>query len=249
MPMVPVLEQDRKKALIGFQKGASIRFRSIELLNLSFIHRSATNENVHKLDNERLEFLGDAIVGAVAASLLYKMMEERPEGELARVKSVVVSETSLASIALELKIDTLLVLGKGEESSGGRKKKALLADAMEALIGAYYLDSGYSAVFNFVSRHISRQIELVLENKHKKDYKTLLQEYCQQQFRVYPLYTLIKKTGPDHDRLFWMEVSVQGTTYGPGFGKNKKEAEQAAACFAWDELNLVNASPDSTPAQ
>jgi len=245
--MTPVVEQYRKKALIGFQKTASIRFRSIELLNLSFIHRSATNENGLKLDNERLEFLGDAILGAIAAILLFRMMEERPEGELARVKSVVVSEASLASIALDLKIDTLLILGKGEESSGGRQKKTLLADAMEALIGAYYLDSGFSAVFDFVSRHLSKQIELVLENKHKKDYKTLLQEYCQQQFRVYPVYTLVKKTGPDHDRLFWIEVSVQGKSYGPSFGKNKKEAEQAAACLAWDELSLVNASPDSVP--
>ena len=249
MPMVPVIEQGRRQALVTFQKGSSIRFRSIELLNLSFIHRSATNENGLKLDNERLEFLGDAILGAVAATLLFRMMEERPEGELARVKSVVVSETSLATIALDLKIDTLLILGKGEESSGGRKKKTLLADAMEALIGAYYLDSGYSAVFDFVSRHLARQIELVLENKHKKDYKTLLQEYCQQHFRVYPIYSLVKKTGPDHDRLFWIEVCVQGTTFGPGFGKNKKEAEQEAACLAWDILNPANSSPDSAPIQ
>jgi ribonuclease-3 len=177
------------------------------------------------------------------------MMVEKPEGELARVKSVVVSETSLASIAIDLKIDTLLILGKGEESSGGRKKKTLLADAMEALIGAYYLDSGYAAVFDFVSRHLCKQIELVLENKHKKDYKTLLQEFCQQQFRVYPVYSLVKKTGPDHDRLFWIEVNVQGTMYGPGFGKNKKEAEQEAARLAWDTLNPAIDSPVSVPFQ
>jgi len=237
MPLAPIVEADRKRALICFQKSSSIRFRSIELLNLSFIHRSATNENGLKLDNERLEFLGDAILGAIAATLLFRIMEERPEGELARVKSVVVSEASLATIALDLRIDTLLVLGKGEESSGGRSKKTLLADAMEALIGAYYLDSGYSAVFDFVSRHLSRQIELVLENKHKKDYKTLLQEYCQQQYRIYPVYSLMKKTGPDHDRLFWIQVDVQGIKYGPGFGKNKKEAEQEAARLAWESLS------------
>ncbi|MDR1901386.1 MAG: ribonuclease III, partial [Treponema sp.] len=143
---------ERKKALAAFQKAAQIRFKSAELLNLSFIHRSVTNESGQKRDNERLEFLGDAILGAVTASLLYEELEDRAEGELAKIKSVVVSEDILSGISRELQIDTLLVLGRGEELSGGRTKKTILADALEALIGAYYLDSGYKAVFNFVGR-------------------------------------------------------------------------------------------------
>lgn len=227
----------RKQALLDFQKAASIRFRSLELLNLSFIHRSASNEFPQKINNERLEFLGDAILGACTATLLYEQLSEQPEGELAKIKSVVVSEDTLAGIARELQIDGLLILGKGEEMSGGRTKKAILADALEALIGAYYLDSGYKTVFDFISPYILEEIERVVANQHHRDYKTLLQETSQHLFRTYPTYTLLKRTGPDHERMFWVEVSVHGNTYGPGIGKNKKEAEQAAARLAYEAIS------------
>jgi len=226
----------RKQVLLDFQKTAAIRFRSLDLLNLSFVHRSASNEFPQKVNNERLEFLGDAILGACTATLLYEKLTEQPEGELAKIKSVVVSEDTLAGIARELQIDTLLILGKGEELSGGRTKKAILADALEALIGAYYLDSGYKAVFEFISKYIEVEIERVVTNQHHRDYKTLLQEKSQHLFRTYPIYTLLKRTGPDHERMFWVEVNVNGVTYGPGIGKNKKEAEQAAARIAYTAI-------------
>jgi ribonuclease-3 len=235
---LPELSPGRKKELAAFQKTANIRFKSLKLLNLSFMHRSVANESQIKLNNERLEFLGDAILGAVTATLLYERFPDKPEGELAKIKSVVVSEDILSGLALELQIDNVLLLGKGEELSGGRRKKALLADAMEALIGALYLDSGYKAAFSFVSRCISREIDGVMQHKRPEDYKTLLQELCQHQFRSYPQYKVIKQTGPEHDRLFWMEVSVNGKTYGPGTGKNKKSAEQEAAKAAYVQLNL-----------
>lgn len=176
------------------------------------------------------------MLGAVAATMLYERMADRPEGELARVKSVVVSEAGLSSLALSLGIDELLILGKGEASSGGRSKKAILADAMEALIGAVYLDSGFSAAFDFVSRLLDGEISAVLENRHAKDYKTLLQEYCQRSFHSYPEYELTKCSGPDHNRLFWIAVTVKGVRYGPASGKNKKDAEQAAARIAFESL-------------
>ncbi len=235
----PELDLGRKKELVAFQKTANIRFKSLKLLNLSFVHRSVANESQLKLNNERLEFLGDSVLGAVTAALLYERFPDKTEGELAKIKSVVVSEDSLSGIALELQIDHLLLLGKGEELSGGRRKKALLADAMEALIGALYLDSGYRASFAFVSRYISGEIDGVVEHKRPEDYKTLLQELCQHKFHSYPHYTLVKQTGPEHDRLFWMEVSVNGMTYGPGTGKNKKSAEQEAAKAAYEQLNLL----------
>jgi ribonuclease-3 len=213
-----------------------IRFKSLALLNLSFIHRSVSNESGIKLNNERLEFLGDAVLGAVTASLLYEELEGRAEGELAKIKSVVVSEDILSGIARELQIDGLLVLGRGEEHSGGRTKKAILADALEALIGAYYLDSGYKAAYGFVRRCISPEIGRVLDNRYQRDYKSLLQELSQRLFKCYPVYRLLKRTGPDHERLFWMEVTVNGRDFGPGMGKNKKSAEQEAARMAYEAL-------------
>ncbi|MDR0761197.1 MAG: ribonuclease III [Treponema sp.] len=234
----PVQQPDsgRKKVLNAFQKAAGIRFRNLVLLNCSFMHRSVSNESGHRENNERLEFLGDAVLGAVTAALLYKELTGKPEGELAKIKSVVVSENILAGVARELQIDGLLLLGKGEELSGGRQKSAILADAMEALIGALYLDSGYKAVFAFVSRWMGPEIDRVLDNRHHQDYKSLLQEFTQRMYRNYPVYHLIKRSGPDHNRLFWIEVRINDKTFGPGMGKNKKSAEQEAARMAYEHL-------------
>ena len=228
---------ERKKVLAAFSKTAGIRFKSLGLLNLSFMHRSITNESTQKINNERLEFLGDAVLGAVCATLLYQNFSDRTEGDLAKIKSVVVSEDVLSAIALDLKINELLILGRGEELSGGRTKKAILADALEALIGAFYLDSGFKAAFEFVSNLINTEIDRVLENRHHLDYKSLLQEYCQKFYRCYPLYRVVKRSGPEHSRVFWMEVSINGESFGPTMGKNKKSAEQEAAKLAYQALN------------
>ena len=175
-------------------------------------------------------------MGVVTANLLYTKLENRPEGDLARIKSVVVSEDVLSAVALELRIDTLLILGRGEELSGGRSKKAILADALEALIGAIYLDSGYESAMDFVSRFASIEIDRVLENRHHLDYKSLLQEFCQRNYKNYPSYRLIRRSGPEHSRIFHVEVSVNGQVYGPAVGKNKKSAERDAAKLAWEAL-------------
>jgi ribonuclease-3 len=223
--------------LTAFQKRADIRFRSLGLLNLSFTHRSCGNEDpIRSQNNERLEFLGDAVLGLVAASCLYESLGERAEGELARIKSYVVSEEVLSELAKELKLDECLLLGKGEEQSGGRGKKAILADATEALFGAYYLDSGFDAAFRFVRGLIEPEIAKVLQNRHHKDYKTMLQEYAQKYHRSYPAYRLVKKSGPDHDKTFWVSCEVAGAEYGPLSGKNKKEAEQSAAQAAYEAI-------------
>ncbi|MDR0876678.1 MAG: ribonuclease III [Treponema sp.] len=220
--------------MAAFQKTAHVRFRSLELLNLSFMHRSLSNETDCKINNERLEFLGDAILGAATATLLYENFRSKNEGELAKIKSVVVSEDILAGIARVLQIDTMLLLGHGEELSGGRTKKALLADAMEALIGALYLDSGYKDALVFVKRFIGPEIDRVVEENYHQDYKSLLQELSQRLFRSYPVYRLTKRSGPEHERFFWIEVTVNGKVYGPGMGRNKKSAEQEAAKLAYD---------------
>ena len=238
-PMLNVITPDRKKQLAAFAKEAGIRFRSNTLLNLSFIHRSALNETGFPQSNERLEFLGDAVLGAVCASLLYEKFPENSEGRLAKIKSVIVSEEVLSAVALELKIDSMLLLGKGEDLTGGRKKKAILTDAMEALIGALYLDSGYEAAFTFVSRLFTPEIIRITEKNYHRDYKSLLQEICMRRYHEYPQYRLVKYTGPEHERMYWIDVKVGGNIYGPGTGKNKKNAEQEAAKIAWHELEAT----------
>ena len=232
-------ESERRKQLAAFQKAAGFRFKSIALLNLSFVHRSVSNETGSRLNNERLEFLGDSILGAVCATLLYQRYPEKTEGELAKVKSVTVSEEVLSSVAKVLQIDAMLLLGKGEELSGGRSKKTILADTLEAIIGALYLDSGYRAVFSFITRYFTPEIDRITEKDYCRDYKSLLQELCQRNFRSYPHYRMVKRSGPDHEHTFWMEVTVGGTAYGPGTGRNKKAAEQEAARLAFLALNAA----------
>ncbi|MDR3333699.1 MAG: ribonuclease III [Treponema sp.] len=226
--------------MMAFQKTVMIRFKSLELLNLALMHRSVSNEIGHKFNNERLEFLGDAILGAITATLLYERLAEKSEGELAKIKSVVVSEDILSGVARELQLDTLLLMGRGEDMSGGRTKKAILADALEALIGALYLDSGYKPVYAFVSRFMGSEINRVLNNRHHQDYKSLLQEFSQRLTRTYPIYRLLKRSGPEHERLFWIEVTVNGSAFGPGTGRNKKSAEQEAAKIAYEYLAAMH---------
>lgn len=231
------LSSDRIKNLNSFCKNLSIRFNDLEILDLALHHRSFSNEDAkHRhLNNERLEFLGDSVLGMVTASFLYSNLEN-PEGDLARIKSVVVSEEILAPIAVKIGIDKMLVLGKGEEMSGGRQKKAILADAVEAVIGAYFLDNGFESVQKLVLSFIVPEIQKVLENKGHKDYKSLLQELYQKKYKECPVYELIKKTGPEHDKTFWVTVHLKNISYGPEQGKSKKEAEQNAAKAAYTEL-------------
>lgn len=235
------LSSSRKKDLISFQKNLNIKFSNINLLDLAFHHRSYANEHGNHLDNnERLEFLGDSVLGIAVADYLYKTMKDHPEGDLAKIKSVVVSEMTLSEIAVNIGIQEMILLGKGEENSGGRTKKALLADATEALFGAYYLDSGFKVAEKLILRLLVPEIEKVWENRHHKDFKTMLQEYFQKKSKECPVYKLDKITGPDHDRVFWVSVSLKDKVYGPAQGKSKKEAEQAAAKCAWDSINKEN---------
>jgi ribonuclease-3 len=233
----PVPGAERKRELQLFQKHAQIRFRSLALLNLAFSHRSFANEQAGEVDNnEKLEFFGDSVLGLVVSEYLVTALPDKSEGDMAKIKSHVVSEESLAEIGRNLRVDNFILIGKGEEYSGGRSKKALIADAVEAIIGAYYLDSGFKAVREFIRSLLIPQINEVLEDRHKKDYKTLLQEYVQKRFKSYPRYRIANRKGPDHNRTFWIEVTIGKKSYGPGTGKNKKEAEQKAAGIAYKAL-------------
>jgi ribonuclease III len=238
------LTPERKKELQLFEKQARIRFRRLEFLNQAFTHRSYAHEaGENGENNERLEFLGDSVLGLVVAEYVYATLPDQPEGELARIKSFVVSEASLSEIARGLRVDNFILIGKGEEYSGGRSKKTILADCLEAIIGAYYLDSGFVAAEHFVHDMLIPEINKVLENRHAKDYKTLLQEHVQKRLKTYPHYRVVQKTGPDHDKTFWIEVHVGDRSFGAGKGKNKKEAEQEAARLAWETMTGGDKGP------
>lgn len=231
----PLYNPKRKDDLINFCKKLDIKFTDYELLDQAFHHRSLTNEKKNIQNNERLEFLGDSVLGIVTAAYLYNSLDN-PEGDLAKIKSHVVSEKALAPVALEYGIDKLLVLGKGEEMTGGRTKPAILADCMEAIIGAYYLDAGYKAAEKYVLSFIIPAVKNVLVNG-MKDYKSLLQEIYQKEYKLCPVYNLVGKSGPDHDQIFEVSVVLGNKTVGPCKGKSKKEAEQNAAKEALSLLN------------
>ncbi len=235
---LPQISIERRKELHFFERQINLRFKSKELLNLAFCHRSYSNEfGKNYANNERLEFLGDSVLGIVVSEYLYCHLPDKREGDLAKIKSFVVSEFVLEKIARRNRLDNFLLIGKGEEYSGGRNKKAILADTMEAIIGSYYLDSGFKKAKQLILRLVVPEIDTVLANKHEKDYKTLLQEFVQKKFKTYPKYKTIKKLGPDHNRTFWIEVFINNETCGQGKGKNKKEAEQNAAKIAYKKLS------------
>ena len=226
----------RKKDLMAFCKRVDIKFQNLVLLEQAFHHRSSVNEGKAAKNNERLEFLGDSVLGMVTAAYLYKKLEN-PEGDLAKIKSAVVSEKALAPVALNFGINKLLIMGHGEEKSGGRQKPAILADCMEAIIGAYYLDSGYKSAEKFVLSFIIPAINEVLEDG-LKDFKTLLQEKFQKISKKCPVYEVIEKTGPDRDQTFVINVHLGDKIFGPAKGKNKREAEMLAAKMALDNFDF-----------
>ncbi len=213
------------------QKRLSYNFSNIYLLKEAITHKSYVNENpnFNIKDNERLEFLGDAVLDLAISSYLVENFPLYQEGELSKFKSMMVSETSLSKIASELDIGEYLLLGRGEEHTGGRKKDSLLANALEAIIAAIYLDGGLPAADGFVRMVFVAQIQTVTREGISLDYKTDLQEYCQGYDLDLPTYRVSKETGPDHKKTFEVELLIKGEVLGLGIGKNKKEAEQRAA--------------------
>jgi ribonuclease III len=231
----PSIDVVRKRELIDFQQIASLNFKDENILNLAFCHRSYTNEYPGSIDNnEKLEFLGDSVLGLIVADYLYHLYPDSVEGDLAKIKSYVVSESSLVNVAKNIKIENYILIGKGEEYSGGRNKPALLADCTEAVIGAYFLDSGFKQVSEFVLDQLKDEIDRVDEKKHYRDYKTLLQEIIQKKYKCCPRYNIVSVEGPDHNRVYNMNVNISDKTFGPGTGSNKKKAEQEAARLAYE---------------
>jgi ribonuclease-3 len=207
-----------------------------DLLLRALSHRSWCAETSGAQSNERLEFLGDAVLGLVVTNYLFLTYPNLPEGELAKVRASVVNSALLAELAAELDVGDAVLLGKGEGASGGREKPSILADAMEALIGALYLDRGWAAAETLVMRLLGDRMVEAAAGPGGQDYKTRLQELCARQLDQLPLYQ-VSDEGPDHAKLFDALVLVGGVIKGRGQGRSKKQAEQAAARVAWQRLN------------
>jgi ribonuclease-3 len=224
------------------QKSLGISFRQESLLEQAFIHSSYLNENPGFAwpSNERLEFLGDAILNFIVAGKLYEEFPEFSEGELTEVRASLVCRDALAELASSLNLGDWLLLGRGEEATGGRAKASNLANAMEALIGVLYLDQGLAKTRRFILKQLKLEVEKIKAGKNPPNYKALVQELIQGQKRPTPVYRLVEATGPDHDKQFTAEILVEGEVLGRGIGKSKKVAENQAAKAAWEKLRWCN---------
>lgn len=232
------MDDKNRSVLKKFLKAQRIRFNNLDLLDLAFSHRSFANERNHSSNenNEKLEFLGDSVLGLIITEYLYKNYEGLTEGDFARIKSYIVSEEMLSTQARKIGLNRYIKVGKGEELTGGREKKAIIADSFEAFLGALYLDSKYSKVEEFVIKLFKDEIELVVSKRHGWDYKTLLQEFVQKKYKDCPRYQLTGEEGPEHNKTFYMEVFVNEKLAARGEGKSKKEAEKTAAKIAYLKL-------------
>ena len=218
------------EAAIGYQ------FSNITLLQNALTHSSYANERYHNslMSNERLEFLGDSVLGMVVAEHLFRTFPDRPEGELTRMRADMVCERALANVANRLGLGQHLLLGHGEERFGGRGRDSILADAVESVIAATYLDGGMEAAVAFIRKFIL--CDVPAERMRNADYKTALQELVQQKKSQTLSYALVGESGPDHDKKFVVEVSLNGQVVGSGTGSSKKRAEQEAARVAIEKL-------------
>lgn len=217
--------------LSKFEKIAGLSFKNKNLLKQAFIHRSYLNE--HKgatLDhNERLEFLGDAVLELVTTDFLYKNYPTKPEGELTSYRAALVNANTCSVQALELGVNELLFLSRGEAKDTGRARQIILANAFEAIIGAIYLDLGYSAARDFIQKHLLSNAEEIIKKSIGEDYKSSFQKKAQEVYSLTPTYQLIKEVGPDHNKIFTIALYIGEEQIAIGEGRSKQEAEQEAA--------------------
>ncbi|MFH1379477.1 MAG: ribonuclease III [bacterium] len=222
---------DHQKLIDDIQKKLNIKFFNSKILLNALTHKSYAIEQRTDCFNERLEFLGDSILSAVVVEYLYNKYPTFDEGKLSRMKSQIVSKASLVTWSHKIGLSRFLLLSQGEESSGGRKRESICANVLEALIGALYLDQGYEVIRQFILKYLSKMKRII-----DTDYKSKLQEIAQKKFRTTPDYCIVQETGPDHNKLFKIEVKVNNKKYGTGSGRSKKEAEQSSAHSALKKL-------------
>ena len=204
--------------------------KNAHLVQNAFVHRSYLNESKEFTNsNERLEYLGDAVLELATSHFLYNNYPDFQEGMLTNMRAALVRTESLGETALHLGLDKLLLMSKGEEATGGRQNRSILADTFEAFLGAIYLDQGYGACVKILTKYIFTKAAIVLKSATYKDNKSLLQEISQSRYKATPLYNLLSESGPDHDKKFVMQVMIGDQTYAEGFGKSKQLAQEDAA--------------------
>jgi ribonuclease-3 len=236
------LKNKKDSILNNLEKKLNYKFKNRTLLKEALTHPSFQKKSLKRktTNNQRLEFLGDSVLDIIVTEHLYRKLASFSEGKLTKIRSVMVSKDILAKWANHLSLGKYIILGKGEDSTGGRKKLSILADCFEALLGAIYLDSGLQKAKKIISSFIKEEMEQIIKGKHGDDYKTLLQEISQKKMKCLPKYFLIKEKGPDHKKIFCIEVRLKKIIYGTGSGENKKEAEQDAAREALKKLKVIN---------
>ena len=214
-----------------FEKQAGLNFKNKELLRLAFVHRSYLNENKTSMaeHNERLEFLGDAVLELIVTEYLFKKVPSKAEGELTAYRSALVNAVTLTGVAEGLKVNDFLLLSKGEAKDRGRARSVIMANAMESIIGAIFLDSGYGAAETFVTTHVLSLTDKIIEQGSFIDSKSLFQEKAQENTGITPAYKTLREEGPDHNKLFTVGVYLETDLITEGAGKSKQEAEQDAA--------------------
>lgn len=228
------------KTLKKIAQKLQVDITDYSLLQQALTHRSYLGEAAEAMSNERLEFLGDSVLGMVVAEYLYTQFPDRTEGDLAKAKAVAVSEPVLAESAKSLGLADMILMSSGEEASGGRKRLSILSDAFEALVAVIYLDCGMDAARQFVLRALESILVDIERKEHIRDYKSLLQEHTQGIYKRAPKYVVVAETGADHDKTFSVEVSLDDVVMGRGEGKSKKQAEQAAALQALEFVEQMS---------
>ncbi|MFA4016740.1 MAG: hypothetical protein RUDDFDWM_001851 [Candidatus Fervidibacterota bacterium] len=231
------IDKERKQKLKELMQRLKINLRNLALLNEALTHPSYCAEHKGVTSNQRLEFLGDSVLGLIVTKYLFERFPELSEGELTKVRATAVSEKVLSQVAKEIGLGEFLLLSKGEDQIGGRKRPSILADAFEALVGAIFVEKGLKATADFVLSLLSKRIELIRDNHIIIDYKSRLQELAQRYFKATPTYRVITECGPEHNRTFTVAVYIGQKYISTGKGKSKREAEHDAARMALEKLS------------
>lgn len=239
------MQETRKKQLEEFCRNLGIKMERPELLNNALTHTSYAHESKEippPEHNERVEFLGDSVLGLIVSTYMYSAFPQLNEGELTKLRAHIVCEASLAEYARKIKLGDYLLLGKGEDMSGGRDRASILADAFESVLGSYYLDQGLDSAKKFLLGLMRTELDFICTHGICNDFKTRLQEVAQQDGDVEIVYELIGSKGPEHNKYFATTVSINGKQVGEGEGRTKKESEQQAAKKALEQMdiNLLN---------
>lgn len=232
----------RRQQLQAFLDRFHLKPEKLSLINQAFIHKSYDYEESVGKNNERLEFLGDALIGFSASYYLYKKFPEKPEGELSKIKSMIVSRTFLARKARELNIEDLILLSNGEENTGGRDRDSLIGSALEAFVGALFIEMGVEPARHFVKAHILNQIAYIAETEiwdQIRDYKSMLQEHVQKCYHISPSYQKTAESGPEHNKIFVYALYINGEKKSEGSGNRKKIAENMAAKQYLESIGLL----------